>query len=732
MLHSIFRNFTNLIDELSLKQVIEIIKSNEYKTSIDALRAANEEVQEELKKKLPAFTPCGTFTNQRHAETLQVYSKIIHLDFDKIEADLLDIAYELAITNQFTKACFVSPSGNGLKVFVEVDTDQENHSKAYQQVQKYFEKELGIQADAKCKDLARLCFFSHDTNAFYNDASTIFKVDTNEQKQSEKPLRIIQNHVEGSLLDEIKGFTEQKEGYYKGNRNNFLHLFASNCNRQGIEQSEALNYALLNFDLGKEEVKTCFQSAYSKTHEFGKFATLQLCNLQNEDFESDTIENNIPNSLKDTPAFSNDIFEQLPQILKDGCSVFEEPRAKDVFLLSAIGVLSGCLPNVTGLYKNEKVFTNLFTMVIAPPASGKGTMKYAKKLAETYHDTVFQDSKQKKAQYEIDIAKYENQLRSGSGILPSKPKPCFLKAILIPANTSNTRLLQLLNYNKGNGIICETETDIMSQANKQEWGGFSPLLRGAFHHESYSMARKAGDEFIEVKEPKISTILTGTPSQLNSLIHSVEDGLFSRFLFYAFQTDLVWQSPAPKGNNQNYDAYFSSLSKQVYDLVKYLESSPTEILFSNEQWAKFDELFKELLTKATYHGENAASIVYRMGLMTFRICMILTALRKFENKGSSNLQTCSDKDFDIATSLIRVLFEHSLLIFNQLPKNSIGQKASKNAFIQNLPNEFIRSQAIAIKDKFQLSERTVDDLLKSEEGKTLKKIGFGKYQKLNL
>ena len=73
------------------------------------------------------------------------------------------------------------------------------------------------------------------------------------------------------------------------------------------------------------------------------------------------------------------IYEALPKTLRDACNVLSG-RKRDVFLTSALSVISGGLHNVYGLYDKEKVFPNLYSFVIAPPASGKGSMKFAKQL----------------------------------------------------------------------------------------------------------------------------------------------------------------------------------------------------------------------------------------------------------------------------------------------------------------------------------------------------------------
>ena len=73
-------------------------------------------------------------------------------------------------------------------------------------------------------------------------------------------------------------------------------------------------------------------------------------------------------------------------------------------------------------------------------------------------------------------------------------------------------------------------------------------------------------EYYELKHPKLSVVLSGTPNQVKILIHSSEDGLFSRMTFYKFDDIESWQSVAPKSDRLNLSRYFEELSNEV----KYL------------------------------------------------------------------------------------------------------------------------------------------------------------------
>ena len=78
-----------------------------------------------------------------------MYSGFVHLDFDKLTPEQLDAAFKVIAEIPYTFLCFISPSGNGLKVFIEVNTEIEHHDIAYLQVQKHYEDATGFKSRPK-------------------------------------------------------------------------------------------------------------------------------------------------------------------------------------------------------------------------------------------------------------------------------------------------------------------------------------------------------------------------------------------------------------------------------------------------------------------------------------------------------------------------------------------------------------------------------------------------------
>ena len=733
---TIFKNFTVPVENKSLIVISKDIASGKYKTEVEEIQfliaQGNEEEAKAKKQKLLAFTPSATFREQRILPNMEQYSGFIHLDFDKLTPEQLIEAFKIICSIPYTFLCFRSPSGNGLKVFVEVNTSAEQHDIAYKQVQQFYEEKLGIASDPKCKDITRLCFMSHDPALYKNLNCVKFEIKLSSVPPPPiPPVELPQQQPEENdwteALLECLRFTEQKKKYSEGNRNEFIYVFASNANRKGIPQEIALQFCLLKFDLPEKEIRSSFRSAY--THHSGEFAKFaNSAKLQNQPFED---------FLKQTPLVPDELYSKMPDIIRNGAAAFSQLRERDVFLTGALPILSGCLPGVKGVYDGQEVFPNLYSFAVAPAASGKGALKFAKMLADTYHQSVVQSSKDAETQYKTEISEHKAREKAKSkkdtSVEEPPEQPAF-KVIFIPANTSYAKILSHLEQNEGFGIICETEADTMGNVFKQDWGGYSDMLRKAFHHERISSSRKTNNEFIEVNDPRLSVALTGTPGQVTGLIVSSEDGLFSRFLFYAFKVEQNWKDVSPSANRVNLTEHFKSLSRQVFEMVQFLQREETTIELTAEQWQELNNTCEAWLHDVTmFTAEEAASIVKRLGLVLYRIAMLFTALRKFENGEVANQMVCSDEDFSTALRLAEIYLQHAILMFNNLPKQSeethFKGSDNKRKFFAALPDEFTRQQAVTLGAQYQMSPRSVDGLLSSLIGKHLSQPKTGHYKK---
>lgn len=747
---SIYKNFGNKLGDININGILNDIKSGKYESEINSIRYAlhkgDEKKADELKSGLIGFTASGTYGINRTKANISTYSQIVCLDFDHIPVTELKTLIRKINDCEYTFASFISPSGEGLKIFIKVNSNAEQHTVAYNQIANFYKVLSGYDFDAKCKDITRLCFVSYDSNTFINENASIFEV-KDEVKETNAKIenQAAQNLSTNELLDKCLKFTEQKEQYYNGNRNNFIHSFASNANRFGIYEADTLNFCITNFDLYEKEIKTAVNSAYKNQNaDFAKFAKFaKFANLQTkEDIIKNSIKNNVPaeeeDYLKSTPIIPQSVYDNLPPILFESCKVFKGAREKDVFLTGALAILSGCLPNVSGLYSGSIVYPSVFSFILAPAASGKGALKFAKALADKYHSNLLEESQEAKKIYEEKLAAYK--MLKGKGKLeenqemPIEPK---FKVVYIPANTSNAKIIQHLDWNEGKGIICETEADTLGQTFKNDWGSYSDMLRKSFHHEKISVSRKTDAEFVEVNEPQLSVALSGTPKQVFNIIASAEDGLFSRFIFYVFKTDAVWLDPSPKGNPINLTEYFKTQSSQVFKMVEFFERDEMVLLLTDEQWDKFNPIFSSYLVQiSTFVSDDAQSVVKRLGIILFRLCMIFTAIRKFDTNDQQKEIYCSDIDFETALTLIKTYLQHSIIMFENLPKQEeqghFKSGENKKQFFDALPNRFSRKQAVELAKNFNIAERTMGNLLKNCLVSHLIQPEYGVYEKIQV
>ena len=735
---SVYKSYTEKIKDTDVTEILKGIKLEGLKELIDEMRAylgkGNTEMYDRLKNKLPAFTTSGTFKNRRVKKDINQYSKMLILDIDKVTKEQLEILIYKTRLASYTYASFISPSGLGLKIIVKVSSELESHSIAYQQVVDYYEKALEVQLDLKNKDYTRLCFISSDPDIYINENSEIFQVDIEEKIKTQpeiKPTRT--NLTSFEILDKCKEFTEKVQAYHNGNRNNFIHSFACNANRWGVRETDTLEYSLQNFDLPQKENRRCVKSAYKhNAFEFASFANIAtLANTKQE--ENKTISKE--EKLFSMPYLPDEIFPKLPHILKEGCKAFTDRRERDVFFTGALTVLSGCIEVISGGYRGKTHCANLFSFIIAPAASGKGALTYAKDLGEKYHDKLVNESQAAYKQYQIELAEYKKLASNKKNDISQTPPPEEppFKVLYIPANNSSARVIQQLKEGEEKGIFCETEADSMGNVLKQDWGGYSDLLRKAFHHEPISYSRKTNKEWVELKHPKLSVALAGTPGQVQNLIASAEDGLFSRFLFYTFKSEIVWIDAAETNNGVNLTEHFDKLSNQVLEFIEYYKHH-ADITFklTDKQWTLLNNYGRECLyTVATFVSEDLSSTAKRLGLIVYRIAMILTVLRYYENGEISLTYTCSDEDFEIALALIKVYQEHSIFMFKELPKNGSVTDEVMQRFYDALPAKFQRKNAIKIAETLSIKERTADLYLsKLKTFKYLDKIKNGMYKKL--
>jgi len=393
-------------------------------------------------------------------------------------------------------------------------------------------------------------------------------------------------------------------------------------------------------------------------------------------------------ALKTTPTFPKTVYNNLPPFLKQVTNEFSSDRQKDIILLSSLVVLGGCFSKLKGLYDNNWIHPNLFAFIIGPPAIGKGDMKNSKLLGKTIEDEYLRLHEIIKKTYRRDLSNWMKMDKKGledAGLEPDKPK---LSALFIPGNTSSAALYSRLLQSHNTGIMFETEADVLTETIKQDWGGWSNIMRKAFHHETLSISRKGEDLLYNINKPRLSILLSGTPDQVPKLITSASNGLMSRFCFYLFNTEIEWRDPRPDPNKQDQELFFTHLSQKVFEIKTTLDSDLYLFQLTNEQYDLLNIYFKSVLSDVAKFDDNeAAATIKRLGLITFRIAMVLTVLRNMDKLDINRSLICNNDDFNIAIEMVKILLEHAKLMLEMMPQTETGLKGITNALYDALPND---------------------------------------------
>ena len=331
------------------------------------------------------------------------------------------------------------------------------------------------------------------------------------------------------------------------------------------------------------------------------------------------------------PSFTSEVADTLPDFLKRIVSIGNSEADSDILLLGTLTVLSACMPHIRGVYDRRTVYPNLFLFVTARASSGKGRLNLCRHLVEPIHDRLREINEAEVMEYKHKLAEYNAAGKKKVDM--EKPEEPPMKMLFIPANSSATAVYQVLNDNNGEGLMFETEGDTLANTFGSDYGNYSDGFRKAFHHETISYIRRKDREYVNIKQPKLSTLLTGTPRQILNLISDAENGLFSRFAFYYLDTKLVWNNVFANSGNETLEDYFQTLGREYQDFFNILkECKDITFYFTAEQEADFNATFDQWQQEYVEAcGEEFVATVRRLGVIMFRIAMCLSALRIMED-----------------------------------------------------------------------------------------------------
>lgn len=740
--------------DMTLKEFVKLLRGERWKVQVEEyqrLKASGRETEaKKLKRKLAALVIAGRCDGS-HAETnLKQWSGDAMLDVDKCNGRVSEFLQVLKDT-PWVKAAWRSVSYDGLKLVVRVEAESvDEYRMAYALVAWHVAQLLAFPCDMSCKNPTRPCFASYDPEAFFRPDTEVFPW---RRFVTEHPDRV------GEILAELKvktpasaskppvaasgmlhtffnEFLEQNP-FVDGKKNEFLLKLGRVARYKGVGEEELARLKTLAVErlagmgCAAGDIPPRIDSGYryadmnkgpetpaSRAHKAqGSPMRYSEPNEGEEEAELEKLE--ADKLRREVPCLPDELFDRLPDFLKRGLTHVRNKRERDILLLSMITNISGCLPGVRMNYGGMVYSADLYLVALAGSGRGKGVMQLAAILPAAIQEYYDELNRKDEREYRQKLLKWnlEERLAAQEKRVPDLdqcPEMPVERILKVAPNISKSQLILALEAGGAVGLVMNaSELDMISSAMHQEYGKHDDVMRAASQHEEVSSYFKTDHRLVVVSDPHLALCASGTPAQLHKFISSLENGMYSRVAFYVGQAHWEYKSANPGKARLDMRAYFKGMGEELLRMFIFLSGSPTEVVFTEEQWKEHTERFRTYLREVVAEDDDSpGAIVLRHGLMMSRIAMVLTALRKCEPQWNTSEWECSDEDFHTAMQIVDVLLEHSLLLSTSMD-DTAGRIRPVKAFfklrpvLKKMPREFTYSELMAAANEAGLPTASV-------------------------
>src|SRR3990167_7347512 len=212
MIVSIFDHYQekNHPKYVEVDKVFESIRKCNAQKKIDAFKAETDKAKRKhLKGQLPCILFAGKFS-KRFDNCLLEHSGLCVLDKDHIGTIEQVLAEKSEVIKlPYVYACFISPSGDGLKVIIRIPADKERHRGHYTALMKLFP-----QLDSTSINESRICYASADPDIYVNKNAVEFTewIEPEKKKTSDVPVKTALYTNYSAIDIAVKMIREAKNG----------------------------------------------------------------------------------------------------------------------------------------------------------------------------------------------------------------------------------------------------------------------------------------------------------------------------------------------------------------------------------------------------------------------------------------------------------------------------------------------------------------------------------------
>jgi len=293
---------------ISIDTALERIKSGKSKeTTLNIRSETDGSKRDKLKLSLPSVLFHGEFKTEvekeyksgrrkgekyksfREDESITKHSGFLVLDFDK--CDTISKVNQLK-ADPYTYACWVSPSGNGVKALIRCAPDLELHYNFYDAILERYPE-----LDTTSKSVSRLCFESYDPDIYVNKDSKVWEdviiarkpkeikeyvPSKRNYKAFDTAVSMVRSSYDGIKHDTLIKAAKLLSGFFAEgtvNEDEAFMVLRGEIQAKGVKDMAGAEKAILDgFEYGKSQpiYKTVNQQNLSYTQSISRIDTVDL------------------------------------------------------------------------------------------------------------------------------------------------------------------------------------------------------------------------------------------------------------------------------------------------------------------------------------------------------------------------------------------------------------------------------------------------------------------------
>ena len=394
--------------------------------------------------------------------------------------------------------------------------------------------------------------------------------------------------------------------------------------------------------------------------------------------------------------------QKLPESVQQMIALASTAEEQDIILMATLAAASACVPNLYFRYgpTGKKYYANLQCFILAAAASGKGIANQALEMVRVIDE-----------QYPL----------------------------LVAGDSTLAAWYKALEERGGCGYMHESEGSVITDIWRTAAANYNTALRKAAEHEAISRNRCTGSS--EIKNPRLSMLLTGTFGQYKALVPSVENGYFSRLLTVVIRDTHPFDKRYvnSKGGQSAIPKIVGQRLLRTYEAL--MEGGEREWSLTEAQKERLGEhLETEYGTLIGLLGDNFHSAVVRMAVQIERIAMILTAMRgevsEYYSDETDVALYCADEDYEAAEMIGNKLLLHMASAYRMIDGDAqevvpeIKPLDQRKVLFEQLKPEYKLQELITEAKSQGISRATVirwNDAWQ-EQG-MVSKIEYGHYRK---